>query len=79
MLQPLAERDVPAFSPACHFIDGRAVEGEGERFGVGFPVTGERLIELRAASREQVTAAVVAAPTRRVSGDDCRRSAGSLT
>ncbi|MEM7483479.1 MAG: aldehyde dehydrogenase family protein [Acidobacteriota bacterium] len=61
MPKPLAARDVPAFSTACHFIDGRAVEGEGDAFSTQFPVTGEPLIELRAATQEQVGAAVAAA------------------
>ncbi|MCP3956432.1 MAG: aldehyde dehydrogenase [bacterium] len=61
MLEPLAERDVPELSPAQCFIDGQAACGEGEPFEVGFPVTGERLIELRAASAEQVDVAVAAA------------------
>ncbi len=60
-LTPLAERDVPAFSPAQCFIDGRTVEGEGEAFDATFPVTGERLIELQAATTDQAEAAVRAA------------------
>ncbi|MEM7585150.1 MAG: aldehyde dehydrogenase family protein [Acidobacteriota bacterium] len=72
MLKPLAERDVPAFSKACHFIDGQAVEGEGAPFEVGFPVTGERLIELRAASEAQSRAALAAA--RRTFDDGVWRS-----
>ncbi len=59
--KPLAERDVPDFSPAQCFIDGRDVPGEGAPFDVTFPVTGERLIELSAASAEQAEAAVQAA------------------
>ncbi len=61
MLTPLAERDVPAFSPAQCFIDGRTAAGEGEPFDTTFPVTGERLIGLKSATTEQAEAAVRAA------------------
>ena len=54
-LTPLAERDVPDFSPAQCFIDGRAVAGEGETFDATFPVTGERLIELKSATHGVIT------------------------
>ncbi len=61
MLKPLSSRDLPELSPRQCFIDGRFVEGEGEPFDATFPVTGERLIELRAATEEQAAAAAQAA------------------
>ena len=56
-LAPLVDREVPEFSPAQCFIDGRAVEGEGVPFAATFPVTGETLIELKGATPEQAEAA----------------------
>jgi acyl-CoA reductase-like NAD-dependent aldehyde dehydrogenase len=61
MLTPLAERRVPTFTPDVHFLGGRRVEGEGAGFEVLFPATGETLVRLKAASPEQIEAAVAQA------------------
>ncbi len=76
MPTPLAERDVPSLSNAQHFIGDRAVAGEGKRFDVTFPVTGEQLITLQQASLDQVDAAVGAARQAFEAGDWRRMPAG---
>ena len=67
MLTRLAERDVPDFTAAIHFIGGSLAAGEGEAFEVTFPVTGEVLATVNEASPRQVDAAMAAA---RASFDD---------
>ncbi len=61
MPKPLAERRVPSFSAAIHFLNGAAVEGRGEPLPVLFPVTGEVLARPRAAGPDQVETALAAA------------------
>jgi acyl-CoA reductase-like NAD-dependent aldehyde dehydrogenase len=61
MLKPLAQRDVPVFSPDVHFVDGQRIAGAGEPFAVTFPATAETLVTLSDASPGQLEAAIGAA------------------
>jgi acyl-CoA reductase-like NAD-dependent aldehyde dehydrogenase len=61
MVTALAERKLPAVSPAIQFINGDLQEGRGAPQAVIYPATGEPVVHVRTADRTQVETAVASA------------------